>query len=308
MPDKVQHAEAGDRDTEPLAGLECAVCFELLCEPVTLTCEHAFCRSCIASALRAQRRCPLCRTDVPEGFDAELAPVNRPLEQLLIRRCTVEYAQRLEDVAAAAARLVRLRIGNVSEISAFVPKVVFRWTVSVDLESSEEAGVTLASAQLPDLVDRVRFGLVPACRLLSYGSMPVDEETRQKPATHVEVQRAPFEVTATSWTAFTVPIVIIWKDWLALPPLRLEHSLDFQRGGGNWSHGVDLGSVLHARSVDPAPVVLQERPRPSEQPVPDAHPRVQRQRNLSMWGRLKNAGRSMTPSALRRRRQSTRSQ
>lgn len=305
MPGKAQDAETDGDAVEPPAGLECAVCFELLCQPVTLTCEHAFCRVCIAAALRAQRRCPLCRTDIPEGFDAEFAPINKPLEQLLIRRCTVEYAQRLEDVAAAAARLVRLRIGNVSEISSFVPKVVFRWTVSVELESSEEAGVTLASAQLPDLVDKVRFGLLPACRLLSYGSLPVDEETRQKPATHVEVQCAPFEVTATSWTAFTVPIVIIWKDWLALPPLRLEHSLDFQRGGGNWSHGVDLGSALAAPNLDPAPLMLQGRPVSSEQSVPDVRPAPVR--NLGMWRRLRNAGRSMTPSALRRRRQSTHS-
>lgn len=297
-----QDAEPDDNDAEPPAGLECAVCFELLCEPVKLSCEHAFCRACIAAALRAQRRCPLCRTDIPEGFDADFAPVNKPLEQLLIRRCTVEYAQRLEDIAAAAARLVRLRIGNVSEIFAIAPKVVFRWTVSVELESSEEAGASLASAQLPDLVDKVRFGLLPACRLLSYGSLPVDEETSQKPATHVEVPRAPFEVTATSWTAFTIPIVIVWKDWLALPPLRLEHSLDFQRGSGSWSHGVDLGSALPARNADPAAVVLQGRPRPSEQSVPDAHPAPVR--NLGMWGRFK---RSMTSSVLRRRRQSTQS-
>ena len=41
--------------------LECALCLRLLHRPVALPCGHAHCRECTALALRAARRCPVCR-------------------------------------------------------------------------------------------------------------------------------------------------------------------------------------------------------------------------------------------------------
>jgi len=42
--------------------LECSVCLQLLCEPVTTPCGHSFCRPCLVGTLRKnKKKCPSCR-------------------------------------------------------------------------------------------------------------------------------------------------------------------------------------------------------------------------------------------------------
>jgi len=227
--------------------LECIICMELLCEPLVLPCTHVFCRGCLVSAMQAGRNCPICRAAIPGHFNPAVAPVEKSVENVLIRCCTMEYEERLEDVALAAARLIRLRIGNSCELQGMTGnRLNVRWTVQVDLERQpDEAAALPSDAELPHIVEKVRFGLRPACRVLSSGSKPCSESIQKSPApSHIEVTEAPFEVTATSWTAFTVPVVIFFKEWLSRPPLRLEHMLDFHKGGGSWSYGVDLADAF----------------------------------------------------------------
>ncbi|CAN0434724.1 unnamed protein product, partial [Hapterophycus canaliculatus] len=46
----------------PLSALECAVCLSLVCEPVSLSCGHSFCRVCLVNTLRRnKKKCPTCR-------------------------------------------------------------------------------------------------------------------------------------------------------------------------------------------------------------------------------------------------------
>ncbi|CAM9606992.1 unnamed protein product, partial [Ectocarpus fasciculatus] len=53
---------AGGTATLPLAALECAVCLSLVCEPVSLSCGHSFCRVCLVNTLRRnKKKCPTCR-------------------------------------------------------------------------------------------------------------------------------------------------------------------------------------------------------------------------------------------------------
>ena len=48
--------------------LECGICLSLLTDPVHTPCLHVFCRACVKQALsRVNRRCPICRSLVPEG-------------------------------------------------------------------------------------------------------------------------------------------------------------------------------------------------------------------------------------------------
>jgi len=42
--------------------VECAICLALLCEPITTPCGHSFCRPCLVSTLRKnKKKCPSCR-------------------------------------------------------------------------------------------------------------------------------------------------------------------------------------------------------------------------------------------------------
>lgn len=159
-----------------------------------------------------------------------------------MRQCTVEYTQRIEEVALAAVQLVRLRISNSHELLSIVPRMKHQWTLQVELEAQPDACLPHGAA-LPDLIKEVRFGLKPAFRIISYGSQTLQEEIAPAPS-YVEVKEAPFQVTATSHVAADVPIVVIWQDWLEQPPLRLNHSLNFTRDGGSWDYGVDLRSVF----------------------------------------------------------------
>lgn len=46
----------------PLSALECAVCLSLVCQPVSLSCGHTFCRLCLVNTLRRNKKqCPTCR-------------------------------------------------------------------------------------------------------------------------------------------------------------------------------------------------------------------------------------------------------
>jgi len=242
---------------ESRSDLECTICLELLCEPLSLPCQHVFCRSCLIAAIQTGRNCPLCRADIPLRFNPTLAPVQKSVEKTLIRCCTVEYEARLEDLAAAAAKLIRLKISNGFQFLGLrAGKLTYEWTVQVELEAQpDEASALPEDAALPDIVEKVRFGLLPACRVMSCSSreMGPDVSTRKAPS-YVEAACAPFEVRATSWTAFSVPIVIFFKEWLGRAPLRLEHSLDFQTEGGSWSYGVDLADAfareLHVANQD----------------------------------------------------------
>lgn len=40
----------------------CAICQEILCEPVALPCSHHFCKLCLETSIRTlSQRCPCCR-------------------------------------------------------------------------------------------------------------------------------------------------------------------------------------------------------------------------------------------------------
>lgn len=237
--------------TSVSSGFECSICLELLCEPMQLPCSHTFCRKCLANFCRVSRsrQCALCRASIPESFDPIVGPVHQELEQKLMRQCTMEYTQRMHDVALEAARLVRLKVSNTHEFVCFLPRPKHKWTIEVQLEVQADACLPRGSA-LPDIVKHVRFALPSACRVLSSGSSAVPENERDLvPPNYIEVRSAPFQVTATSPMACAIPIVIVWQDWMDQAPLRLEHDLDFNREGGCWDYGVDLHTALTGRDL-----------------------------------------------------------
>jgi hypothetical protein len=139
----------------------------------------------------------------------------------------------LKETAAAAARTIQLRIGNRYELTGNW-KMPHQWTVFVDLETRRDPHLPPLQWSLSQLVEKVRFVLVPACRLLGKSDGMSKEP---------EIFEAPFEVSGTSWGLFTVHIQVFWKSWLSLPMVALEHALQPDMGGNAWNFGVDLGAA-----------------------------------------------------------------
>ncbi|KAJ7997473.1 hypothetical protein DPEC_G00229380 [Dallia pectoralis] len=48
--------------------LLCSICTDVFTDPVSLSCQHTFCRDCLTESLKAsQKQCPLCRNPVKEN-------------------------------------------------------------------------------------------------------------------------------------------------------------------------------------------------------------------------------------------------
>ena len=42
--------------------LECSLCLSMICEPISISCGHSFCRTCLVKSLRRhKKKCPSCR-------------------------------------------------------------------------------------------------------------------------------------------------------------------------------------------------------------------------------------------------------
>ena len=47
-----------------LNDFECALCFKLIFQPITTTCGHTYCRSCLDRSLDHANYCPMCKGDL----------------------------------------------------------------------------------------------------------------------------------------------------------------------------------------------------------------------------------------------------
>ena len=54
---------------------ECAICLESLHNPVITTCGHAFGQECISKVIETQKKCPMCRAELPDDT-CLVAPAN----------------------------------------------------------------------------------------------------------------------------------------------------------------------------------------------------------------------------------------
>lgn len=295
----------------PLGGFECAICFELLCDPVQLQCRHAFCRSCLVASMNRGRqtaaganlRCPLCRAEAPSGFDPVTAPA--PLVRLMRHAFPQRYAQREAQQAEAAAfedamanLHLRLRIGNRHELVAN-PQMTkngrnlnkHRWTMFVENASSDASFGDWTAA-----IASVSFKLTPY--------FPSDAVLRSPP----------FATTRVGWGYFDVKVTVTFKAGLCTRDrFEVEHELSFDDGGASEVHEIVLlrpipaaahaesrrlrssrrevnseqrhylRSSRRASSVSPTPHLAGQRPSSSQGPGETAATGTSSQRSRPTW-------------------------
>ena len=82
----------------PSEDFECMLCFKLFYEPVTTSCGHTFCKSCLLRSMDYGNRCPSCRC-VLFITESKLA-VNVTLRNIMEKHFTEEYKARAEEEKA----------------------------------------------------------------------------------------------------------------------------------------------------------------------------------------------------------------
>lgn len=84
-------AEPGPEEVPP--EFECTICMKLLLDPVTVSCGHTFCRSCLEQSLGYRGLCAVCRAPVAAGQG-----VNVLVRGIIAERYPIALAQRKEEI------------------------------------------------------------------------------------------------------------------------------------------------------------------------------------------------------------------
>mmetsp|Transcript_7410 Transcript_7410/g.11070 ORF Transcript_7410/g.11070 Transcript_7410/m.11070 type:complete len:309 (-) Transcript_7410:318-1244(-) len=90
---------------EVMALFECSICLSLICDPITISCGHSFCRVCLIKTLsRTKKKCPECRAVCYSN--AEDQPENVMLGQIV--RCIYPeiYNERLNESKLEKSKLL----------------------------------------------------------------------------------------------------------------------------------------------------------------------------------------------------------
>ena len=137
--------------------LDCPVCHNILCEPVTTPCGHAFCRNCLVDVLNSLfKRCPTCRG----ALDTATVPAVSVLLAALIqakqpdayaarqRELAVEAEQRREALAHGALPVGAAHVHAVAcEALAPGQEALVTWTRAEDLRFLHAVYTHLPAAQ-----------------------------------------------------------------------------------------------------------------------------------------------------------------
>ncbi|KZZ94005.1 ATP-dependent protease (CrgA) [Ascosphaera apis ARSEF 7405] len=65
------------------AELNCQLCFSLFMDPITTTCGHTYCRSCLSRALDQSNLCPFCRKELYIAYTIQSEPGNACISEIL---------------------------------------------------------------------------------------------------------------------------------------------------------------------------------------------------------------------------------
>jgi len=74
---------------------DCPLCQQLLFDPITTSCGHSFCKSCILRAMDHDNRCPMCRTIVHISPEYGVAVL---LQQVIQQNFPIQYQLRKDEI------------------------------------------------------------------------------------------------------------------------------------------------------------------------------------------------------------------
>lgn len=97
--------------------VECGLCLQILCNPVTTTCGHSFCKDCLFAAMAAAPKCPICRCPMPAYSTPDNMAVNKLLHQMIVACFPAEMAAREAEESAERIRMRETPSTNDTEVT-----------------------------------------------------------------------------------------------------------------------------------------------------------------------------------------------
>jgi len=113
-----------DRNKLDEEDFQCSLCLRLLWEPVTTSCGHVFCRSCLDRVTDHSTKCPLCKSGLEEFISQRVAAPTQVFLQLIRDYFSKAHDERRKIHEAELAEVARMG-SEVDEIPIFVCTLAF---------------------------------------------------------------------------------------------------------------------------------------------------------------------------------------
>jgi len=210
-------------EEEKKIDVDCAVCYTIMVEPVTLPCKHTFCRECLRSFFIHKMECPLCRAIPPANFELK---VNKN-QQKKFKEMDPKAYKSMEGNLRKQNKLVgdlfdlKITFGNRHKLIPNGKELKggevnkHEWTMFVKFVDKK--------INPNNLIEKVRFGLHPTFGM-DYQDIKANPDQK-------------FEMKFLGWGTFTIPVTIFFKRECQLPAenrqLKVDHYLSFD-GNGKW--------------------------------------------------------------------------
>lgn len=213
--EKNQH---NTHDLNLFAEYTCAICLQIIVEPIETACNHIFCFYCIEEMKESftensQFKCPLCREILNKNTNYE---IDKDLDNKIKESFPKEYSEKYK-VLEINKKLnscylkIKILFGNKHKLvekptdSHSNPNSQnnHEWTAFVKLEKNIEEN---------KLIEKVEFRLHHTFR-----------------NNLIEKKYPPYSFTCVGWGVFEIPIKIYWKDFLKMEPTEITHFLCFDQ-------------------------------------------------------------------------------
>ncbi|KAL6995160.1 hypothetical protein U1Q18_005295 [Sarracenia purpurea var. burkii] len=137
---------------------DCTLCLKLLYEPITTSCGHSFCRSCLFQSMDRGNRCPLCRTVL--FISPRACAISVTLNNIIQKNFPEEYTERKmehDGLTNYGADLIPLFVMDVIlpcqkiHLNIFEPR--YRLMVRRIMEGNRRMGMVITDSTTGSIAD-----------------------------------------------------------------------------------------------------------------------------------------------------------
>ncbi|GMY15577.1 LON peptidase N-terminal domain and RING finger protein 1 isoform X1 [Fagus crenata] len=164
---------------------DCTVCLKLLYKPITTSCGHSFCHSCLFQSMDRGNKCPLCRTVL--FISPRTCAVSVTLNNIIQKNFPEEYAERKsehESLTNLGVDLMPLFVMDVVipcqrfPLHIFEPR--YRLMVRRIMEGNHRMGMVIIDSTTGSIADFACEVEITECEPLPDGRFYLEIESRRR--------------------------------------------------------------------------------------------------------------------------------